>query len=279
MRGKEKKRKRVKERRSRHAGRLALCAARLGSRLGSRLGRWLGRRGEQVRSLWRAHGRAVRRVCLQTVLFLLLCGLLGGGLVLTVSECMVAVTRPQVYMTPDEFISPEEGYDCILVLGAGVRADGTPSPMLEDRIKIACALYERTGVPLLMSGDHTGDYNEVGVMKSVAVAAGVPSEDVFLDHEGYSTYESLYRAKEKFSARRVVIVSQGYHLYRALFIARELGLEAVGVPADLRDYYIQTRYEVREKLARFKDLFIAARGEPPCVIDEPMDLRGDGNNT
>ncbi len=210
---------------------------------------------------------------------LLLSCVLLGGLVLTVSGCMVTLGRDRFTDTSLSDVEDRTEYDCILVLGAGVREDGTASPMLADRVKIACELYTHVGLPIIMSGDHTGDYNEVSVMKSLSVEAGVPSEDVFLDHAGYSTYESLWRAKHVFGADRIVIVSQGYHLHRALFIARELGMEAVGVPADLRDYYLQTRYELREILARFKDFFVAIRMESPAPTDESVDLTGDGNLT
>jgi vancomycin permeability regulator SanA len=177
-----------------------------------------------------------------------------------------------------EALSPHTDYDCILVLGAGVRDDGSPSDMLYDRVSVSAEVYAALGdTPLLMSGDHTGDYNEVGVMKALAVELGVPSEDVFLDHEGYSTYESLYRAKHMFGAKRVLIVTQEYHLYRALHIARELGIEAVGIPADLRPYRKQKLYELRECLARFKDMFTAAKGEYSGQPDPPVSLKGNGN--
>ncbi len=199
-------------------------------------------------------------------------------LVVTVSTSMVRLTRDQI--VAPESLSDTADYDCILVLGAGVRDDGTPSDMLYDRVKAACDAYAALGeVPLLMSGDHTGDYNEVGVMKSLAVEMGIPSEDVFLDHEGYSTYESLYRAKHVFGAKKMIIITQEYHLHRALHIARELGMEAVGFSADLRPYRGQSRYELREHLARFKDLFSAARGDYDGHLDPPVDLGGNGDDT
>ena len=223
----------------------------------------------------------------KTALLLALCGCLTLVMVMTVSLSMVSITSKRI--TDKESLAPDlqvtvgaEKYDCILVLGAGVRADGSPSEMLLDRVTVACSLYEAAGeadLPLLMSGDHTGDYNEVGVMKALAVDKGVPSEQVFLDHEGYSTYESLYRARYVFGARRIVIVTQEYHLHRALHIARELGLEAVGVSADLRNYRGQTRYDAREVLARFKDLFVAAKGEYEGHLDPPVDLKGNGDLT
>ena len=223
--------------------------------------------------------RSVKRGGLTLLLAIVMLGVALATALLTVSVCMKDACSDRILSPTEALIAmQEEDYDCILVLGAGVHADGTPTPMLYDRVEVGCALY--TGdVPLLMSGDHTGDYNEVGAMRSLALEFGVASEDIFLDHEGFSTYESLYRAKEKFGAKRIVIVSQGFHLHRALFIARELGIEAVGVPSDLRDYYLQTKYEVREVLARFKDLHVASRGTRTYEVGETVDLSGDGSLT
>ena len=222
--------------------------------------------------------RSFRRVLKEYALLFLLSITLVATLVITVSISMVDVTSDRI-----SGISASAGgnYDCILVLGAGVRSDGTPSDMLRDRVTVACELYTAadTPIPLLMSGDHTGDYNEVGVMKTLAATLGVPTEDIFLDHEGYSTYESLYRAKTVFGAERIIIVTQEYHLYRALYIARELGMDAVGVPANLRPYRGQLRYEAREMLARFKDLFTAIKGDYAKPLDAPVDLSGDGDLT
>lgn len=227
--------------------------------------------------------RTVITVAIQTVLLLLLCAILMLSLVLTVSGEMVRITRDRI-TTGESLQTALVGgeYDCILVLGAGLKGDNiTPSDMLYDRVSVAAELY-RLGegkIPLLMSGDHTGDYNEVAVMKSLAVELGASSEDVFLDHAGYSTFESIYRAKEKFGAKKIVIITQEYHLHRALHIARELGLEAVGVSADLRDYRGQTRYDAREVLARFKDLFIAAKGEYEGSVGDAVNLNGNGDQT
>ena len=234
---------------------------------------------------WKA-GRMARRSFFRTLwrvgwrcgVLLLLCVSLTLTLVMTVSTSMVKLTAEGIVVT--DALSPDADYDCILVLGAGVRADGTPSDMLYDRVSVSAKVYAALGdTPLLMSGDHTGDYNEVGVMKSLATEMGVLSEDIFLDHEGYSTYESLYRAKAVFGAKRIVIITQEYHLHRALYIARELGMEAMGVSADLRPYRLQGRYNAREHLARFKDFFTAAKGEYDGHLDPPVDLNGDGNLT
>jgi vancomycin permeability regulator SanA len=146
-------------------------------------------------------------------------------------------------LTADRYIVTAEeaahlDADCVLVLGARVFSSGTLSAMLEDRVKVGIALYEAGASPkLLMSGDHgTVEHDEVNNMKAYAVDAGVPPEDVFMDHAGFSTYESMYRAQYILSAKKVVIVTQRYHLFRAVYTARALGIEAYGVGSDLRDY-------------------------------------------
>ena len=237
----------------------------------------LSRKWEGSRTVRRSFFARFWQVVGKSALLLAFCGVLTVSLVLTVSTTMVKLTTPSV-VTVDTLPTTAD-YDCILVLGAGVRADGSPSDMLRDRVTVAVELYKATGAPLLMSGDHTGNYNEVGVMKALAVELGVPSEDVFMDHEGFSTYESLYRARKVFCAEKILIVTQQYHLHRALYIARELGMEAEGVSADLRPYLKQTRYSLREHLARFKDLFTAAKEDYRGHLDPPVDLNGNGDLT
>ncbi len=174
-----------------------------------------------------------------------------------------------------------EKYDCILVLGAGVRDDGSPSHMLEDRLLRAYDLYEDGASEyLLLSGDHGRvGYDEVNTMMGYLMDKGVPREPIFMDHAGFSTYDSLYRAKDIFGAKRIVIVTQKYHLYRALYIANSLGIEAVGVPADLRTYYGQTTREVREIAARTKDFFYAVFEPEPVILGEKIPLHGSGEVT
>ncbi len=170
--------------------------------------------------------------------------------------------------------------DCILVLGAGVRENG-PSPMLQDRIDTGVSLYHLgSSSKMIMSGDHGRvDYDEVNVMKDVAISSGVPSQDIFMDHAGFSTYESLYRAKEIFGVKKIVIVTQRYHLYRALYIARELGIEAYGVTADPRRYRGAVYREVREVLARNKDFAMCIIKPEPTYLGEVIPVSGDGNVT
>lgn len=189
------------------------------------------------------------------------------------------------FTTRDRIFSSEELFfgdaDCILVLGAGIRDNGSPSNMLEDRLKIGIELYNNNFCnTLLMSGDHgRKDYDEVNSMKNYAVSAGVPKEHIFMDHAGFSTYESLYRASEVFGAKKVIIVSQEYHLYRALYIADSLGLDAVGVEADLRTYVGQSMRETREIAARFKDFFYTIIKPSPTYLGEPISLDGPSEVT
>ncbi|WP_019227632.1 vancomycin high temperature exclusion protein [Sedimentibacter sp. B4] len=187
--------------------------------------------------------------------------------------------------TEDMIMSAEESLDkdadCILVLGAGVRRDGSPSPMLEDRILTGIDLYNK-GVSdrLIMSGDHsTKGYDEVNTMKRYAVERGIPSEHVFMDHAGISTYDSIYRAKEIFQADKIIIVTQQYHLYRAIYTARSLGIEAYGVSADIRVYAGQDLREIREKAARIKDFFMAIFKPDPKFLGDTIPVSGNGDIT
>lgn len=170
--------------------------------------------------------------------------------------------------------------DCIIILGAGVR-DGNPSPMLEDRLLKGIELYKNlVSGKIIMSGDHgRKDYDEVNVMKSYAIENGINSSDIFMDHAGFSTYETMYRAKEVFKAKKVVIVTQQYHLYRALYIAKKLGLEAYGVNSDQRRYAGQFYRDIREVLARNKD-FVKCIFKPfPTYMGDEIPVSGNGDVT
>ena len=170
--------------------------------------------------------------------------------------------------------------DCAVILGAGVR-EGKPTPMLRDRLLVGIDLYKSGAVKkLIMSGDHgSTDYDEVNIMKSFAVDRGVPDEDIFMDHAGFSTYETIYRAREIFEADNIIIVSQKYHLYRALYIAEKLGIKSVGVSADLDTYRGQTKRDLREILARDKDFFKCLFKPKPTYLGDKIPVSGDGNLT
>ena len=181
---------------------------------------------------------------------------------------------------PEQAAELEE-VDCIIVLGCQVKTDGSLSHMLRDRLIRGVELYHAGASPkLLMSGDHGRvNYDEVNAMKAYAVENGVPSEDVFMDHAGFSTYETVYRAKEIFGADKVIIVTQEYHLYRALYIAEALGIEAYGVSADLNRYGGQTMRDIREVLARCKDFAMCLFKPEPTYLGEAIPVSGNGDLT
>lgn len=171
--------------------------------------------------------------------------------------------------------------DAIIVLGASVYPDGTPSGILQDRLDDGIALYFAGAAPkIIMSGDNgTESYNECWAMKQYAISQGVPSEDVFCDHAGFSTYETMYRARHVFGADRVVIATQTYHLYRAIYDAQGVGMEAIGVPSDYGEYVNQSWYDLREIFARTKDFFQVLMKTPSTYVGDPISLDQSGDVT
>ena len=221
----------------------------------------------------------IKRVLLFCLIGAVGLGILGAGLLFGINGWMVSSTK--AYILTEQQAAELGDMDCILVLGCKVGEGGTLSHMLEDRVRRGVALYDLGAAPkLLMSGDHgTVEYDEVDAMKRYAVNANVPSCDVFMDHAGFSTYESVYRAKEVFGVRRVIIVTQEYHLYRALMIARQMGLEAYGVASDYRTYVGQSSRDVREVLARVKDFGMTVFWPEPTYLGDPIPISGNGELT
>ena len=220
-----------------------------------------------------------RRILLICLAVLGLLGLLGAGIVFGIDAYVVESVSDRI-LTPEEATALSD-VDCILVLGCKVNSDGDPSAMLEDRLRRGVELFQAGAAPkLLMSGDHgTVTYNEVLAMKQYAVDRGISSRDVFMDHAGFNTYESMYRARDVFQAKKILIVTQDYHLYRALYIAQALGLEAYGVAANYRNYSGQTTRDIREILARNKDFFTAIFQPLPTYLGKAIPVSGNGDLT
>ena len=171
--------------------------------------------------------------------------------------------------------------DAIIVLGAQVKEDGQLSLMLKERLDTAIALYKAGfSERLLMSGDHgREEYDEVRAMKNYAIEQGIPSEDIFMDHAGFSTYETMYRAKAIFEVETAFIVTQEYHLPRAIYDARVQGIDARGVICD-KEQYIGTTYRLaREVLARNKDFVYGIVKPKPTYLGEAIPITGNGNVT
>ena len=150
-------------------------------------------------------------------------------------------------------------YDAIVVLGAGLRPDGTPSNMLEDRLKGAIELYKKGIAPkIIVSGDCSGEhYDEVSAMKKFCIDNGVLEADILRDDKGFSTYETMDNVVRGMGYKNIIVVTQKYHIYRSVYLARRMGAEADGFSTDYREYifWAQRKRDVREFAARIKDFF------------------------
>ena len=204
--------------------------------------------------------------------------LLLSVFVLAVNRAVVwRAERSQIYDCDGE-AQPKKKYDCILVLGAGVMSDGTPSNMLEDRLLGAIAMYEKgfsdfiflsgdnSGEDydevsekgfsdfIFLSGDNSGeDYDEVSAMERYCIKAGIPKEAIIRDDIGFSTSESIYNAVVTHGFKQIIVVTQRYHLYRAIYMAEKMGISADGFASDYRVYSAQAKRDIREYFARVKD--------------------------
>ncbi len=203
---------------------------------------------------------------------------------LAAAMVFVAVTNVDVYRTGRAQVVDEGAVaraDCILVLGARVYPDGRPSTVLQDRLETALRLYRAGRASrILVSGDHGADsYDEPTAMRRWLEARGVPREAIFQDHAGFDTYSSMYRARAVFGAQRVLVVTQAFHLPRALYLAVSLGMQAEGVPADARSYQRAGYYQVREVASRTRAFLDVRRGRRPRAEGEAIPLGGDGRIT
>lgn len=218
-------------------------------------------------------GKGKRMLVILSVLFCI------GLAIIIIPNIIVIASADKYIMNPEE--TENLNADCTLVLGAAVWGEDALSHMLEDRVLQGIDLYERGSAPkILMSGDHgREDYDEVNAMKNYAAEKGVPADDIFMDHAGFSTYESMYRARDVFKADKIIIVTQKYHLYRAVYIARALGIEAYGVPSNPRLYGSALKNNLREVLARVKDFGTSITKPLPTYLGEPIPISGSGAMT
>ena len=230
---------------------------------------------ERAKAKHRQPGRRWPRRALWITGGVCLAGLCGAVII---NIIMVQSTKPYL-LTMEE--AQQKRVDCIMVLGALVYGDKGLSPMLEDRVTTGMQLYNGGASDrLMMSGDHgREDYDEVNHMKDYAVDHGIPAETVFMDHAGFSTYESMARARDVFEVQSVIICTQAYHLPRAIYLARSLGLEAYGVAADRRDYGNEVYNETREFLARIKAFGSAIFQPKPTYLGEAIPISGRGTLT
>ncbi len=212
----------------------------------------------------------------KTGLAVLATALLIYGAVLGVDRIFAAISKHGIFSADSV---PHK--QAVLVLGARIYPDGRLSPVLEDRVLTGVEIYSGGKADkLIMSGDHgSNEYDEVNSAKKLILDLHVPPEDVFLDYAGFDTYDSIYRAKAVFGATDLVIVTQAYHLPRALFIARGLGLDAVGVVADRQNYAKLGYFRKREKLANLKALYDIVFRSEPKYLGEEIPISGDGRSS
>ena len=161
-----------------------------------------------------------------------------------------------------------------IVFGAGLTTSGTPTPVLKDRVITAAQLYQAGKVDkILMSGDNRFiNYNEPGAMKAYALELGLPAEDIVLDYAGRRTYDTCYRAGAIFQLDQAILVTQRFHLSRALYTCNALGVESLGVEADQRPYRDEGFWHIRETMASLVAFFQVhlTRPEPVLGDKEPI---------
>lgn len=172
--------------------------------------------------------------------------------------------------------------DCVIVPGALVYADGTPSPMLQDRLDAAIQIFKADKTDrILVSGDHGQDnYDEVNAMRNYLLEKDIPAEGIFMDHAGFDTYDTMIRARDIFCVKKAVIVTQEFHLLRALYIGDRLGMQVEGVSSDFRSYGHSVYYRLREYLARVKAcLDSEVIHSAPTYLGPEIPITGSGLDT
>ncbi len=211
------------------------------------------------------------------MLILAILAILSSGVVLALDQ-YVQVIGKQTLKTIDT-VEPAQA---ILILGAYVHPNGEVSRMLKDRLDFGLMLYQAGSAPkIIVSGDHgSKSYDEVLAMCDYLEAAGVPPEDIFMDHAGFNTYDSIYRMKAIFEVNDAIVVSQEYHVVRAAYIARQLGLRVQSVASDTYVYEKMPIYRLREIGARVKAIWMAGIVKPnPTYLGDKIPISGSGLKT
>ena len=232
--------------------------------------------------------KRIKKFFLRLLLVMISLAMVGTMVIMLVNGKVKSSTREDIFYVVQE--SDVElnavakaklkdfGADCGIVLGCGIEDSQTPSPMLKDRLDVGIAMYKQGFVPkLLLSGDNgQQSHNEIHVMLKYTREAGVPEEDIFCDHAGFSTYDSMYRAADIFQVERAIVVTQKYHEYRALYIGKKLGIEVCGVASNQASYFGQKYREAREILARVKDFGKANLRMKATYAGDAIPISGSG---
>jgi len=199
---------------------------------------------------------------------------LGMSLFFGVQIYIVQLTKS--YILSDVSTAPES--DAVMILGARVYNNGKPSPILRDRLDYGYELYAQgKAKKILVSGDHgRKDYDEVNIMKDYLMEKGVPREDIFMDHAGFNTYDSMYRARDIFEIETLLICTQNFHIARAVYIARDMGIDAYGYPCEDKPIYSMAQLKLRESLARVKAVMDTTVKRKPKYLGDTIPISGSG---
>jgi SanA protein len=210
----------------------------------------------------------LKRIIRVTIRIARYAGLLGIFIIILTRTIFLLKASSQTFSKEDA-----PGRRVAIVFGAEVKRDGTPSAVLRDRIETAVTLYKTGKVEkLLMSGDNRFvDYNEPESMRQYALTLGIPDADIILDYAGRRTYDTCYRAKEIFRVNSALLVTQGFHLPRALFLCKAFGMDALGVKAENYYYLKRLRFywNVRELLASIQSVGDVYLWKPLPVLGNP----------
>ncbi len=221
-----------------------------------------------------------KNISVKTFFYLLAMAGLVFVFVIIANQVILRSGHGFIYQGDDRFLKVPKS-QVALVLGARVYQNGNMSPIFEDRAKVALRLYQEGKVKkILVSGDHgREDYDEVNAAKEFFLKEGVPGDDLFLDHAGFDTYDSLYRARDIFQAESLIVCTQDFHLPRAVYIGRKLGLEVCGISADLQPYFGSQRWELRENAARVKAFLNVLFKVKPKFLGPAIPLSGSSSSS
>lgn len=202
------------------------------------------------------------------------CFLALGSFVLVTNIIVHITTQPYIYNNASDAPMAE----VVLIPGAALLRDGTPAPIFIDRVDAAIALYQAGKVAkILVSGDNRAvSHNEVNPVRRYLLAKGIPGQDIFLDHAGFDTYSSMYRARYIFGVSSLIVVTQSFHLPRAVFIARRLNIQAFGVNTDVG--HILARNYIREIFSDEKAVFDLVFHTEPKYLGDAIPITADGRN-
>ncbi|HXK39016.1 MAG TPA: ElyC/SanA/YdcF family protein, partial [Candidatus Paceibacterota bacterium] len=200
----------------------------------------------------------------------------GLLIIFVVAANAIIYTETKAYIYND--VGDALNAEVALIPGAAVFSNGSLTPIFVNRADMAIKLYEAKKAPkILVSGDNsTVSHNEVNPVRNYLLAKGIPDEDIFLDHAGFDTYSTMYRARDIFGVTSLLVATQSFHLPRAVFIARRLGMEAYGVNADVGHIFFSNY--AREIIANEKAVLELTFNRKPKYLGEKIPISGDGRN-